>query len=42
MSRAGFGADVFDAHLTNSIIVLAENPGGGWADLPHTLEIERS
>jgi ABC-type polysaccharide/polyol phosphate transport system ATPase subunit len=42
VSRAGFGADVFDAHMSNSIIVLADSPGGGLADLPHTLEIETS
>jgi ABC-type polysaccharide/polyol phosphate transport system ATPase subunit len=42
VARAGFGADVLDAHITNSIIVLADRPGGGMADLPHTLEIERS
>ena len=41
-ARAGFGADVFDAHLSNSIIVLADRPGGGVIDLPHTLEIERA
>ncbi len=39
--RAGFGADVIDAHMTNSIIVIADKPGGGLADLPHTLEVER-
>jgi ABC-type polysaccharide/polyol phosphate transport system ATPase subunit len=42
VARAGFGADIFDAHMTNSIIVLANKPGGGLADLPHTLEIERA
>jgi ABC-type polysaccharide/polyol phosphate transport system ATPase subunit len=41
IARAGFGADVIDAHMTNSIIVLADRPGGGLTDLPHTLEIER-
>jgi ABC-type polysaccharide/polyol phosphate transport system ATPase subunit len=40
VAREGFGADVFDAHITNSIIVLADRPGGGLADLPHTFEIE--
>jgi ABC-type polysaccharide/polyol phosphate transport system ATPase subunit len=41
VARAGFGADLFDAHMSNSIIVLAERPGGGLIDFPHTLEIER-
>ncbi len=41
VARAGFGADVYDAHMGNSIIVVADHPGGGMADLPHTLEIER-
>ena len=42
VARAGFGADIYDAHLTNSIIVIPERPpGGGYADLPHTLTIER-
>ncbi len=27
--------------MTNSIIVIADKPGGGVTDLPHTLEIER-
>jgi ABC-type polysaccharide/polyol phosphate transport system ATPase subunit len=40
-ARAGFGADIFDAHLTNSIIVIADRPGGGMTDLPHTYRIER-
>jgi hypothetical protein len=40
VAREGFGADVFDAHITNSVIVLADRPGGGVADLPHTIEIE--
>jgi hypothetical protein len=42
VARAGFGADVFDVHTTASIIVLADRPGGGVADLPNSLEIERS
>jgi ABC-type polysaccharide/polyol phosphate transport system ATPase subunit len=42
VARAGFGADVFDAHMSNSIIVLSDRAGGGIADLPHTLEIEHS
>jgi ABC-type polysaccharide/polyol phosphate transport system ATPase subunit len=41
VARAGLGADIFDAHMTNSIIVLADRPGGGITDLPHTLQIER-
>ena len=41
MARPGFGADVLHAHMTNSIIVVADRPGGGITDLPHTLEIER-
>jgi ABC-type polysaccharide/polyol phosphate transport system ATPase subunit len=41
VAREGFGADVFDAHITGSIMVLADRPGGGAADLPHTIEIER-
>jgi ABC-type polysaccharide/polyol phosphate transport system ATPase subunit len=41
VAREGLGADLFDAHTSNSIIVLADRPGGGIADLPHTLEIER-
>ncbi len=41
VARAGLGADVFDAHMSNSIIVIADKPGGGIADLPHTLTIER-
>jgi ABC-type polysaccharide/polyol phosphate transport system ATPase subunit len=41
VARAGLGADVFDAHITNSIIVLADRPGGGMTDLPHAFEIGR-
>ena len=41
VARAGLGADVFDAHISSSIIVLADRPGGGMADLPHAFEIER-
>jgi ABC-type polysaccharide/polyol phosphate transport system ATPase subunit len=40
VARAGLGADLFDTHMTSSIIVLAERPGGGAADLPSTLEID--
>jgi ABC-type polysaccharide/polyol phosphate transport system ATPase subunit len=41
VARHGTGADVFDAHVSSSIIVLAEHPGGGMVDLPHDFEIER-
>jgi ABC-type sugar transport system ATPase subunit len=41
VARAGLGADIFDAHITNSIIVLGDKPAGGITDLPHTLGIER-
>lgn len=41
VARAGFGADELATHLTSSIIVLAERPGGGIADLPSTMEIDR-
>jgi ABC-type polysaccharide/polyol phosphate transport system ATPase subunit len=41
VARAGLGADVYDAHMSNSIIVVAERAGGGIVDLPHTFEIER-
>ena len=40
VARAGLGADVLDLHENNSIIVLADRPGGGLADPPHTYEIE--
>ncbi|MGH2874237.1 MAG: Wzt carbohydrate-binding domain-containing protein, partial [Solirubrobacteraceae bacterium] len=41
-ARAGLGADLYDAHHSNSIIVIPERPpGGGYADLPNTLTIER-
>jgi ABC-type polysaccharide/polyol phosphate transport system ATPase subunit len=39
VARDGFGADILDAHMSNSIIVIADRPGGGMIDLPHTLEI---
>ncbi len=42
VARAGLGADLLDAHITNSIIVLANRPGGGMADLPHTFDIRRT
>jgi ABC-type polysaccharide/polyol phosphate transport system ATPase subunit len=41
VARVGLGADMFDIHMSSSIIVLAERPGGGAADLPSTLEIDR-
>ncbi len=41
VARAGLGADLFDAHTSNSIIVLADKAGGGLTDYPHTLTIER-
>jgi ABC-type polysaccharide/polyol phosphate transport system ATPase subunit len=41
VARAGFGADALATHLTSSIIVIAERPGGGTADLPSTMEIDR-
>jgi hypothetical protein len=37
----GLGAAVIDAHITSSIIVLADRPGGGLVDLEHSIEIER-
>jgi ABC-type polysaccharide/polyol phosphate transport system ATPase subunit len=41
VARPGFGGEVLHAHMTNSIIVTADKPGGGITDLPHTLEIAR-
>jgi ABC-type polysaccharide/polyol phosphate transport system ATPase subunit len=41
VARNGTGADVFDAHVSSSIIVLAGRPGGGMVDLPHDFEIAR-
>jgi ABC-type multidrug transport system ATPase subunit len=41
VARAGLGADVIDAHLTNSIIVVSDRAGGGITDLPHSYQIER-
>jgi ABC-type polysaccharide/polyol phosphate transport system ATPase subunit len=40
VARAGFGADEIHAHVSSSIIVLADGAGGGIADLPHRFEIE--
>jgi ABC-type multidrug transport system ATPase subunit len=42
VARPIFGADIADAHISNSIVVLADRPGGGIADLPHSFEIERA
>jgi ABC-type polysaccharide/polyol phosphate transport system ATPase subunit len=41
VARPGLGADVVDAHLTNSIIVVSDRAGGGITDLPHTYQIDR-
>jgi ABC-type polysaccharide/polyol phosphate transport system ATPase subunit len=41
VSRAGLGADVLDAHITGSIVVVADWPGGGLVDLQHDFVIER-
>ncbi len=42
VARAGLGADVFDRHMQTTLIVLADRPaGGGLADLPNTIAIER-
>jgi ABC-type polysaccharide/polyol phosphate transport system ATPase subunit len=41
VARAGLGGDVFDAHISSSLIVIPIHPGGGMADLPHGFEIER-
>jgi len=35
-------ADIYDLHVDSSILVLANRPGGGTADLPHSFEIERT
>jgi ABC-type polysaccharide/polyol phosphate transport system ATPase subunit len=40
-AREGFGADAFDTNTSASIIVIADRPGGGVADLPNTIEIDR-
>jgi hypothetical protein len=42
VARAGLGADVFDAHVSNSIVVVADRTGGGIADLEHTFEVEQA
>jgi len=41
VARSGYGADVHDMHTTSSIIVLADRPGGGLADVPHSFELRR-
>jgi len=41
VARAGLGADVFDAHISSSLIVIPIHPGGGMADLPHEFDIDR-
>jgi hypothetical protein len=41
VARAGLGADVLDAHISSSLIVVPIRPGGGLTDLPHEFEIER-
>jgi ABC-type polysaccharide/polyol phosphate transport system ATPase subunit len=41
VARAGLGADVLDAHISSSLIVVSVRAGGGMADLPHEFEIER-
>ena len=41
VARTGLGADAFDVHTSASLIVVADRPGGGMADLPNTLELER-
>jgi ABC-type polysaccharide/polyol phosphate transport system ATPase subunit len=40
-ARAGLGADVLDAHISSSLIVVPTQVGGGLTDLPHEFEIER-
>jgi ABC-type polysaccharide/polyol phosphate transport system ATPase subunit len=41
IASPGFGADVIHAHHSNTIVVIPDRPGGGFADLPHEIEIER-
>ncbi len=41
VARAGLGADVFDAHISSSLIVIPIHPGGGMTDLPHEFDIDR-
>ena len=42
VARDGLGADLLDLHEDSSLIVVAVRAGGGAADLPHTIELERS
>jgi len=42
VAREGWGDDAYDVHTTSSIVVLADRPGGGLADLPSEIEINRS
>jgi len=39
--RSGFGAAEIHAHVSSSVIVLADRAGGGMTDLPSRFEIER-
>ena len=41
VGAAGPGAKVFDTNSASSIIVHPGRPGGGMADLPHTLDVRR-
>jgi len=41
VARSGLGADVLDAHISSSLIVIPIRAGGGLADLPHEFEIDR-
>ncbi len=41
VAQQGRGADVLDAHISNSIIVLADKAGGGIVDFAHRFEIAR-
>jgi ABC-type multidrug transport system ATPase subunit len=41
VARAGLGADVLDAHISSSLLVIPIRAGGGLTDLPHEFEIER-
>jgi ABC-type polysaccharide/polyol phosphate transport system ATPase subunit len=41
VARAGLGADVLDAHISSSLLVIPTQVGGGLTDLPHEFEIER-
>jgi hypothetical protein len=41
VAHEGRGADVFAAHMSSTLIVMADRHGGGMTDLPHGFEIER-